>query len=162
MLAKELVVGQSYVAKVSGRLTTVRLDQVVRTPGRTTATYRRNASTHYHCVNEKTGRQVTLKSALKFRRVAVLQPASASSQTVQLSASELVACAKIHKQWVRQTGKPPKNPFMRIRKKLCKIRDGSPGMNSVAKIHIMRTCDVQFSQWGKPQQDDIIRQVLAE
>ncbi len=65
----EIKVGGHYVAKVSGMLTTVRVDSVREQEG-----YRSNVSNHrvkdstvYDVTNLTTGRKLTFRSAAKFR-----------------------------------------------------------------------------------------------
>ena len=66
MKKAEIAVGGRYVAKVSGVLTVVRVDAV-----RTREWYGTvRDTTVYDCTNERTGRQVTFRSAAKFRKVA--------------------------------------------------------------------------------------------
>ncbi len=65
MKAKDIVVGGKYTAKVSGKLVTVLVQQIYERSnynGRTTACYQ--------CKNLDTGRELTFRSAAKFRRVA--------------------------------------------------------------------------------------------
>lgn len=69
MTKSEIKVGGRYVAKVSGNMTTVRVDAIDERSdwkGRTTTIYR--------VTNLKTGRNTTFRSAAKFRRQ-VNQPA---------------------------------------------------------------------------------------
>ena len=61
MKAKDIVVGGKYVAKVSGRLTTVRVDDI-------RLGYRDNRV--YHVTNLTTGRKTIFRSAAKFRHAA--------------------------------------------------------------------------------------------
>lgn len=74
MKKKEIKVGGVYHAKVSGKLTTVRVDAIRESEGFTTgASYwtRRTASkTYYDVTNLRTGRKTTFRSATKFRGVA--------------------------------------------------------------------------------------------
>ena len=67
MKKSEIKVGNHYIARVSNRLTTVRVDEMgMSEPW---AGYRR-ARQYYHCTNLSTGRKVTFKSASKFRKEA--------------------------------------------------------------------------------------------
>jgi hypothetical protein len=73
MKSNEVKVGETYVAKVSGNLTHVRLDSIEEIPGRKANALaysgRRSirARTRYLCTNLRTGRQVSFRSAQKFR-----------------------------------------------------------------------------------------------
>lgn len=64
MVQSEIVVGGRYTAKVSNVLTTVIVNRIEPVGG---SSYRR-AFTRYHCVNEKTGRKIVIRSAAKFRK----------------------------------------------------------------------------------------------
>ena len=64
MKAKEIKVGGTYSAKVSGKLTTVRVNTI-----RTRHGFKRD-TTVYDVTNLTTGRKTTFSSAMKFRRVA--------------------------------------------------------------------------------------------
>lgn len=73
MKANEIEVGGVYVAKVSNKLTTVRVDAIREVPGYHSSgiygsSYSRPAATRYDVTNEKTGRKTTFRSAAKFRR----------------------------------------------------------------------------------------------
>lgn len=63
MLQKEIKVGGVYVAKVSDKLTAVKVESIEETPGHKN----RKASTRYRCRNQATGRPIVVKSAAKFR-----------------------------------------------------------------------------------------------
>ncbi len=67
MKAKEIVVGGKYVARISGKLTTVRVDQIrARGPiGRVA-----RETIVYDVTNLSTGRKTTFRSAAKFRHAA--------------------------------------------------------------------------------------------
>lgn len=70
MLKSEIQQGQRYLTKVSGVLTVVRVDSIrdtetIRLQSRTLP-----SRTVYSCVNLKTGREITVKSAQRFRRAA--------------------------------------------------------------------------------------------
>ena len=67
MKAKDIVVGGKYVAKVSGKLVTVRVD-AIRT--RQSGFGQRPATDVYDVTNLTTGRKTTFRSAAKFRHVA--------------------------------------------------------------------------------------------
>jgi hypothetical protein len=64
MKRSEIEIGKSYVAKVSGKLTVVRVNAIreVVAHSQLTVTYR------YDVTNLKTKRQTTFRSAAKFRR----------------------------------------------------------------------------------------------
>lgn len=66
MKKNQIVVGGHYLAKVSGRITTVRVDAI-----RETSSYRANQPytpvTRYDVTNLATGRRTTFRSAAKFR-----------------------------------------------------------------------------------------------
>lgn len=64
MKASEITVGSKYTAKVSGKLTTVRVDRIEST------TRFGKAATAYHVTNLTTGRRTTFRSASKFRACA--------------------------------------------------------------------------------------------
>ena len=66
MKAKDIVVGGKYTAKVSGKLTTVRVDQI-RARGPIGCVARETVV--YDVTNLTTGRKLTFHSAAKFRRV---------------------------------------------------------------------------------------------
>jgi hypothetical protein len=72
MKAKEIEVGKCYVAKVSNKLTTVRVDGVRTVSGHRYPAYSGRASTPdktvYDVTNLATGRKTTFRSAMKFRR----------------------------------------------------------------------------------------------
>lgn len=72
MKASEITVGNTYIAKVSGNLVPVRVDDIqadavvgYRGQGKT------KRGTRYHVTNLKTKRSLTFRSAAKFRMVAV-------------------------------------------------------------------------------------------
>ena len=68
MKAKEITVGGKYVARISGELTTVRVNQIrdwessLRSGG--------HGKTLYDVTNLSTGRKTTFRSAAKFRSIA--------------------------------------------------------------------------------------------
>lgn len=68
MLKDEIVVGGLYTAKISNKLTTVRVDNIredglrMRLGGRSTG-----RATYYDVTNTRTGRKTTFRSAAKFR-----------------------------------------------------------------------------------------------
>jgi len=77
--ASEIQIGGKYIAKVSGKLTTVRVDSI-----RDVNRYIRNnysgqsdlrTATTYDVTNLTTGRKTTFRSAAKFRRSAEPKPA---------------------------------------------------------------------------------------
>ena len=87
MKKNEIVVGGLYRAKVSGKLTTVRVDDIREDEGFGT----RKASTRYDLTNLVTGRKTTFRSAAKFREVDdVLTPASAAAETLRHVTSDPV------------------------------------------------------------------------
>ena len=61
MLKREIVVGGRYVAKVSGTLTTVRVDNI-----REVSDFKA-IGLRYDVTNESTGRKTMFRSAAKFR-----------------------------------------------------------------------------------------------
>ncbi len=67
MKKHKIKVGENYIAKISGKLTTVRVDAI-----RETNSYRAHQphtpTTRYDVTNLVTGRRTTFRSALKFRR----------------------------------------------------------------------------------------------
>lgn len=63
MKANELTEGKRYVAKVSNKLTIVRLDKIVDGS-------QFNARKRYHVTNLRTNRQTVFRSPTKFRREA--------------------------------------------------------------------------------------------
>ena len=63
MLKKEIRVGGHYRAKVSNKLTIVRVTSI------DDCVFGRRKVTRYHCINIATGRKVFIKSAAKFREV---------------------------------------------------------------------------------------------
>jgi len=60
----DVQVGGRYTAKVSGRIVTVRVVEIVEVP----ATRWSNARTRIEAVNEATGRRVSIRSPLRLRR----------------------------------------------------------------------------------------------
>lgn len=82
MKANEIVVGEIYLAKVSGQLVRVRVDDIAENPGRKIVSHcglginivKRiiRANTRYACTNLSTGRIVIFRSAMKFRCKAVV------------------------------------------------------------------------------------------
>jgi len=65
MIAREITEGGTYVAKVSGRLTTVRVDRIRQRSDRAG-----RLRAVYDVTNLRTGRRTTFVSASKFRRPA--------------------------------------------------------------------------------------------
>lgn len=63
MTRKEIKVGGHYIAKVSGNLTTVRVDAIEERTD-----WKGRADTVYRVTNLATGRHTTFRSAAKFRR----------------------------------------------------------------------------------------------
>lgn len=73
MKKNEVVVGETYLARVSGRLVPVRVDRA-----RVVSTHHRNRfsgltdqreRTLWDCTNTRTGREITVRSAQRFRGV---------------------------------------------------------------------------------------------
>ena len=64
MKLNDVQVGGRYTAKVSGRIVTVRVVEIVEVP----ATRWSNARTRIEAVNEATGRRVSIRSPLRLRR----------------------------------------------------------------------------------------------
>ena len=65
MLAKQIKIGGIYTAKVSGKLTSVRvvdIREVTRSMG-----YGSRTATVYDCINVATGRGITVRSPQRFR-----------------------------------------------------------------------------------------------
>jgi len=60
----DVQVGGRYTAKVSGRIVTVRVVEIVAVE----ATRWSNAKTRIEAVNEATGRRITIRSPLRLRR----------------------------------------------------------------------------------------------
>lgn len=74
MLAKDIHVGGTYIAKVSGNLVAVRVDEIdtdvlVGYRGQGKNKY----GTRYHVTNMQTLRKLTFRSAAKFRTIAKIQ-----------------------------------------------------------------------------------------
>jgi hypothetical protein len=71
MLKKDVVVGQVYVAKISGKLTRVRIDSEVESrtigEGGYSGRPKRKIGGGWMATNLNTGRQVRIKSAAKLR-----------------------------------------------------------------------------------------------
>ena len=78
MKANEIKKGEKYIAKVSGVLTTVRVDEIREVSrGRMAAGgYTYGTATVYDVTNLKTGRKTTFRSAAKFRREVVERPSA--------------------------------------------------------------------------------------
>lgn len=78
MKKKDIQVGKQYRAKVSGKLTTVRVDairEVQRYTGSSVwSTRTTKDSTVYDVTNLVTGRKTTFRSAAKFRNEAGMEP----------------------------------------------------------------------------------------
>ena len=70
MKKNEIVVGGKYTAKVSGKLTTVRVDAVRHLDQPQLGGYRGRNETVYDVTNLATGRKTTFHSAAKFRSMA--------------------------------------------------------------------------------------------
>ena len=64
MKLSDVQVGGRYTAKVSGRIVTVRVVEIVAVE----ATRWSNAKTRIEAVNEATGRRITIRSPLRLRR----------------------------------------------------------------------------------------------
>ena len=62
VLAKDIHLGGVYVAKVTGKLTSVRVENIVER-----LFYGKRAQTHYLCVNLTTGRPITVRFCQRFR-----------------------------------------------------------------------------------------------
>ena len=67
MKAKDIKVGVTYIAKVSGNLVPVRVDNV-REVGAWTGQYKGTGRTVYDVTNLRTKRKLVFRSAAKFRR----------------------------------------------------------------------------------------------
>lgn len=71
MKAKDVHAGGHYIAKVSGKLTVVRVDRIEEYNPSFSFNRLRSvrSQTRYHVTNELTGRKTVFRSAAKFRRV---------------------------------------------------------------------------------------------
>ena len=67
MLAKDIKVGKVYRARVSGVMTTVKVNSIEEKQGFKVSGRTFKAGTRYMCTNTVTGKTVTIKSAAKFR-----------------------------------------------------------------------------------------------
>lgn len=67
MKKNEIQIGGLYHAKVSGKITTVRVDNITEE-----TRYAGRNGTYYHVTNTATARKITFRSATKFRSVAKL------------------------------------------------------------------------------------------
>lgn len=81
MKANEIKVGGKYIAKVSGKLTTVRVDMIRETTKRGRSSGYSGLPTYvdgvvYEVTNLKTGRRTTFKTAGKFRYEVTVKPVS--------------------------------------------------------------------------------------
>lgn len=85
MKKAEIKVGGIYIAKVSNKLTRVRVDAIRDVEGRSSGeSYWKKttpSSTRYEITNLVTGRKTTFRSAAKFRKEAPIQLQSATVQT---------------------------------------------------------------------------------
>ncbi len=72
MKKSEIQVGGVYIAKVSGKLTSVRVDMIRQNKGYGGGRYPNKGSVHYDVTNLATGRKTTFRSAAKFRSPAVI------------------------------------------------------------------------------------------
>lgn len=70
MRKNEIEVGGRYLAKVSGKLVTVRVNRIRLIPA--DGGFYKTAQTRYYVTNLKTGREVIFKSARRFRGPAVI------------------------------------------------------------------------------------------
>lgn len=66
MKREEIQVGGIYTAKVSNRIVNVRVERITKREG---SDYRRGG-TYYVCTNLNTNREIVIKSAAKFRKIA--------------------------------------------------------------------------------------------
>lgn len=67
MKKDEVKVGGTYSAKVSGRLTVVRVDSISELP----SGFYKRSGTLFNVTNTRTGRKTIFRSAAKFRGVAI-------------------------------------------------------------------------------------------
>lgn len=93
MKKSEIKVGQRYQAKVSGKLTTVRVDRIYEQ-----TTFGGKASTSYDVTNLTTGRETKFRSAAKFRKAIRWENAAEMDAWLlaQPAAAELTADTKQH------------------------------------------------------------------
>lgn len=80
MLKKEIKVGGRYLAKVSDRVTVVRVLEIRETTRYAGIRARAESATVYDVVNERTGRRTTFRSAAKFRKEAPAAPGAAGAE----------------------------------------------------------------------------------
>ena len=81
MKKNEIEIGGTYLAKVSGKLTTVRVDNIRETGGWSPMSA---AQTHYDVTNLTTKRHTVFRSAAKFRRVIKTAEQTALEKTEQI------------------------------------------------------------------------------
>ncbi len=72
MKGKEIVIGGVYAAKVSGKVQPVKVEKLVQVFGSN------GSRTFYTCRNIKTGREITVKSPMRFRYKVSVQAVAAS------------------------------------------------------------------------------------
>ena len=83
MLQNEIVVGGEYVAKVSGKLTTLVVEKIeTHVEGNLKG---RRKITSYVCRNKQTGREVVCKSAARFRQEIRQLPLILTEELVQVT-----------------------------------------------------------------------------
>ena len=84
MKKNEIKKGGKYIAKVSGNLVTVRVDEIRETIKRSWNNYAAQPTCRdvvvYDVTNLKTGRRTTFRSAAKFRREVVKKPETLAQQ----------------------------------------------------------------------------------
>lgn len=90
MKKNEIQVGGCYIAKVSNKLTTVRVNAIREYDPSFGGLRRANTQTHYDVTNLTTGRHITFRSAAKFRRMVASAAivASIAGSIASLSAPE--------------------------------------------------------------------------
>jgi len=67
MKLEDIKIGGRYLMKVSGIVTVVRVDAILRTGGPDIGNYRARHRTVFRCTNLRTGKPCTARSASKFR-----------------------------------------------------------------------------------------------
>ena len=81
MKKNEIKTGETYLAKVSGKLVRVKVNEIVEQNR-----YGGKSVTRYQCINTATGREIVVKSAARFRSVA---PLKLSGGQIQIGETEL-------------------------------------------------------------------------
>lgn len=102
MKTAEIEVGKSYRAKVSGNLTTVRVEAIRKQAGFQGG----RETTVFDVTNLTTGRRTTFRSSLKFRNEVGMEPPRASKRLIE-SAAKAAEAAVSHKPEVVETDTAP-------------------------------------------------------